>query len=280
MKREHELQRRLRATEMLEEAVGAMKSLSAHQFRQARAAALPARDYRDDIERLAAAAGAALSGGSGPTGLLVVGSDLGLCGDYNRRVVALARERRAALGDGPNLCVGRRCRALLGREGISLAHSYAAPTGTSGVTELLLAVAGDLLDLHVRSDLAAFEVVASRFQGVGRSQPATSRLLPVAVDRPADAPPIRYASADTLAAVAAREYLYATLTSVLLDALASEHGARLAATQAAEQWLDDRLATLRRGLTAARRAASTQEVIEIAGGARARAAAVATAPRR
>ena len=88
----------------------------------------------------------------------------------------------------------------------------------------------------------------------------------------------RYAGRETFLAVAGRELLYITMYSVLLEALASEHGARLAATQSAEEWLDERAERLRRQLASTRREASTQEAIEIAGGARARSRMARTAP--
>ena len=55
------------------------------------------------------------------------------------------------------------------------------------------------------------------------------------------------------------------------EALLQEHGARIVATQSAEQWLDERIERLRRHLAAARRESSTQEMIEIGIGMRARA---------
>ena len=79
----------------------------------------------------------------------------------------------------------------------------------------------------------------------------------------------RYVEPDHFVSVVVREYLYVTLFDLLLDALASEHGARLVATQNAETWLDKRTERLRRYLMATRREASTQEMIEIAAGARA-----------
>ena len=70
MKREVELQRRLRSLEALGEAVGAMKSLSAHHFREARRGIEPARRYREGVERILGWAGASLPGGDGEAGLL------------------------------------------------------------------------------------------------------------------------------------------------------------------------------------------------------------------
>ena len=73
-----------------------------------------------------------------------------------------------------------------------------------------------------------------------------------------------------MTAVAVREFLYTTLHELLLDSLASEHGMRLLAAESARQWLDETSETVRRQLSASRREATTQEVLDIVAGARAR----------
>jgi len=269
VKRTLDLQRRLRSLEALGEAVTAMKSLSAHHFRETRTVLAPARQYRAGIDHLLESTGAFLPAGGGPCGLVVIGSELGLCGGYNSQLVAMAVRRREALGEGPTFCVGRRAAALLGRRGVEVDRVYPAPTSVRGITDSLLRVANGMLGDYVAKAMSGLEVVSSRFEGVGLHRPTATRLLPVQKKRSAQAPPPRYVGPQRLAAVAVRELLYVAIHDLLLDALASEHGARLVATQSAEQWLDERTARLRRHLTAARREASTQEVIEIAAGARA-----------
>lgn len=273
MKREVELKRRLRSLATLREAVSAMKSLSAHHFREARAALEPARAYREGIERVFARTGAALGAGTGEAGLLVIGGELGLCGAYNARAASAGAARRAELGRGPTLCVGRRAGALLGRRGVALRRVYAAPTGVRGLTDLLLRLAEDIAAAYVDERLSSFDMVSNRFGGVGVDRPRSARLLPLESPRAGRPPPSRYESPRRLASAAARELLYISLYDLLLDALASENGARLVATSSAEKWLDERIERLRRRLAAAHREASTQEVIEIAAGARARARA-------
>jgi F-type H+-transporting ATPase subunit gamma len=270
MSREPELRRRLRALEALADAVGAMKSLSAHHLREARAGVEPSRAYRAGLTELLPRVGAALPPGDGPAGLLVVGSDLGLCGAYNAQVAAAGAERRIALGPGPTRCVGQRTAALLRRRGVALERVWPAPTHPRGLPALLLELAEEVAGGYLRQRLSALEVVAAPFAGVGRVQPAAVRLLPLEVARAGPPPAPGYGDAGRLAAAAAREALYATLHGVLLDALAAEHGARLVATQGAEKWLDERTAQVRRALASTRREASTQETIEIAAGARAR----------
>jgi F0F1-type ATP synthase gamma subunit len=66
-----------------------------------------------------------------------------------------------------------------------------------------------------------------------------------------------------------REYLYAVLHETLLEALASEHGKRLATAEAARAWLGERIEATRRLAASIRREASTQEVLEVAVAARA-----------
>jgi F-type H+-transporting ATPase subunit gamma len=272
MKREFDLQRRLRSLETLGEAVSAMKSLSAHHFRETRNALEAARSYREGVERFLRWADAGLPPGAGAAGLLVVGGELGLCGGYNAHLVEASAERRQELGPGPTVCMGRRACTLLARRGVRIDRSYPVPTSVRGIADLLLRLAEDVLQTYLSERLASFDIVSSRFGGIGIDHPTSVRLLPIASTHTEAAPLVRYVSRASLASAAVREYLYITLYDLLLDALASEHGARLVATQGAEKALTERSHRLRSHLAATRREASTQEVIETVSGARVRAA--------
>jgi len=270
MKREADLKRRIRSIETLGEAISAMKSLSAHHFREVREAVEPARAYRQGVERILGWAGASLPSGGGPSGLLVIGGELGLCGNYNARVVEAAVRRRAEIGPGPTICVGQRASMILSRRAVDVRRAYSAPTSARGIPDVLLRLADDILTTYVSERLSSFEVVSSVFEGVGAERPVSARLLPLEAKHSEPAPAVRYVSRDDLASAAARELLYIVLHDLLLDALACEHSARLLATQSAESWLDERREALGRRLAASRRETSTQEIIEIAAGARAR----------
>ena len=267
MKHQRDLELRLSSLDTLGEAISAMKSLSAHHLRVARAALAPSRAYREGLMGIAARTGALLPGGEGGAGLLVLGAELGLCGGYNSHIVAAALEHRRALGAGPTLCVGRRAAALLSRRGVTADRVWPAPSVVREVPRLLMELAHAMLELHLVQGLAA---MSSRFEGVGTFPAVPTTLLPIAVPAPSAPLAPRYATAERIVDVVVRELLYIDLHSLLLDAVASEHGARLVATGAAERWLDTQRSLLRRSLAAARREESTQEVIEIAAGARGR----------
>lgn len=266
MKRENSLRRRLKSLETLSSAVGALKSLSAHHFRSARAALPAARAYREGIDDALAALGIHQSGAAhGDPAILVIAADLGLCGGYNWELAATAIDHHHQSQAQRVYCVGHRPVSSLRRSGLFVDRQYSAPTSVSGLTDLLLQLAEDLLVDYLDGRFSSLNVISARFQGVGQFIPVSTRLLPV--DPPASASPMTpspYVSSDHLAAVAIREYLYIHLFQTSLDSLASEHGARLVATESAGGWLSEKVAIARRQLASVRREASTQEVLDIA----------------
>jgi F-type H+-transporting ATPase subunit gamma len=168
-------------------------------------------------------------------------------------------------------CVGKRPLTALRRANVSVARAYPAVASIRGLTRLLLTLADDVLEDYLTGGFSSLQIVSARFDGVGAFTARTTQILPVAstrtVRRLAATP---YSSATRLAEAAVREYLYSTLYELLLDALAAEHGMRLVATESAGEWLDTRVQTLQRQLASARRESSTQEVLDVAGGARQR----------
>lgn len=270
MKRERYLRRRLQTLNTLHEAVSAMKSLSAHQFRRCRQGLTTARTYREEIDTAIAEAGVSQrTEPAAPPGLVLIASDLGLCGDYNSRLVEATLKERCH-GAGPLYVIGRRPRAQLERAGVVPQRMYDAPTSVDGLSHLLLELAQHLLEDFAARAIGNLHVVSARFEGAGRFAPVVTPVLPIGlVPRAAPLRPTLYESYGHLAAVAVREFLYTTLHQLLLDALAAEHGMRLVAAESARQWLDETLDTVRRDLAAVRREASTQEVLDVAAGARA-----------
>lgn len=267
MKREHSLRDRLHSLRMLGEAIGAMKSLSAHHLRNARSALQAARDYRNAAET--ALASVAIPP---PTprqqergAMLVLASDLGLCGAYNSQLANKAIERVERGGIKKVFCVGGRVTAAFRRCKIEIDVQYDAPSSVAGIDSVLIQLAEDLLQGFLNHSYHRLEVVAAQFEGVGQFTPRITRLLPVQ-SRPVPTmlPPSPYVSLQHLQSVAVREYLFIRLYETVLDALASEHGARLVATESANEWLNEKTAATARQLTAVRREAATQEVLEIA----------------
>lgn len=272
MKREQTLRRRLKSLETMSDAVAALKSLSAHHLRSARAALNPAREYLAGVETALAAARFPIPVETeAPAGLLVLASDLGMCGSYISKVTRAAVENQAKLHAQRLYCVGRRPAPLLKRSDLPIYRIYRATTSIAGLTDLLLTLAHDLLGDWLDGSIATLDVVSARFDGVGEFTPVSQRLLPIATPQATvklEASP--YVTQDHFRAVILREFLYIRLFQILLDALASEHGARLVATTSAGDWLANRVLQTQHQLSASRQESATQEVLEIASGARLR----------
>ena len=272
MSRERALKRRLRTLGTLDEAVGALRSLSAQHFRAARAPLASVRAYRDEVQRflgvLDASAAAAVP--AGPTGIVLVAADLGMVGDYTARLVREALALRTESGAGPLLCLGHRAVSPLAKAGVQPVSVRPAPTSVEGLPGLLLPLADDLLALRKKGELGSLWLVAARFDGAGAYTPVRVPVLPVAA--PASLPrlaPSPYCATEHLRAVVVREYVYFSLYETLLEALASEHGKRLVTAESAHSWLEEGIAATRRVEAAIRRETSTQEVLEIVVAARA-----------
>ncbi|HTQ46796.1 MAG TPA: F0F1 ATP synthase subunit gamma [Polyangiaceae bacterium] len=270
MSREASVRAHVRSLAMLSQAVTAMKSLSAHHFRVARDSLASARTYRSELEAAVSNLPAGdLGSGAVPARLLVIGADLGLCAQYHGRIVEAAREAARSLGGQAADCIGRRTAALLARAGIAVRTRYAAPTSVEKVTSVLLDVVTDLFAEYRSGSVGSVHVVSARFGGIGEFEPVQTRLLPLEPLPDGGPPPSRYVSEWHLLEVAARERLFVHLEELLLDAMASEHGMRLVATNAAGDWLDAELERGRRRLRAIRQEASTQEILELVAAARA-----------
>lgn len=272
MKRQQSLQHRLQTLSALNDAVGAMRSLSAHHFRLARQALSPARQYRDEMNTIINEIGIHQPlHGDVPAGLLVIASDLGLCGDYNSRLSHLAVQEFEKQRLQSVYCVGRRSRAVLSKHGIVPVRTYDAPASLEGLSRILLALSQDVLQDYLAMKIGSLQVVSAGFEGVGHFAELLTQVLPI--DTVAGAQPLRrspYVDTNQLMSVAAREYLYITLHEILLDAIAAEHGMRLMAAESALEWVESTSSVTARGLSSARSEAATQELLDIVAGRRKR----------
>jgi len=270
--RERGLQQRLRVLATLHEAVDALRSLSAHHFRAARSALPAARAYRTAVEESMGVLGGLLPPAQPddrPAAVLVAAADLGLCGDYSARMAAEAVAARRALGPGPLWCIGQRAVRPLARAGFAPERAWAGATGTAGLPGLLVPLVNEIVAAVAARRIGSLVLVAAHFDGAGRYQPVRVTLLPIRP--PTGAPPLRpspYQRPAHLATVVVREFLYVALHETLLDALAAEHGKRLVVAESARTWLEERTHTTAQQLRAVRREATTQEVLEMAAGAR------------
>ena len=277
----------IRSVEDLGSVVKTMKSLAAVNIRQYEEAVGALQDYnrslelgmqivmqnRPDVLKTA-------SGGSpGRLAAVVLGSDQGMCGQFNSRIVSHAAER---LGNVPDkqgapfvVAVGSRAAAELAARQYRVTESFALPGSvteiTRGVEELLLTINRWREEKDVRriwlfhqrplsgaSYEAHFEQViplSSDWLQSLRTRPWPTRMLPTFT-----------MDWQSLLSSLIRQYLFAVLYRALAESLASENAARLASMQAAEKNIEERSDELTARYHRRRQNAITEELLDVTAG--------------
>lgn len=254
----------------LEDAISAMRSFSAHHFRESRQALPAIQSYRTEVEAAFAAADVRVRIDlSSPVGVILIASGLGLCGDYNLRLIEFAAKTLSQQEEYVLYCIGQRPRGLLKRYNLSPKRLYHAPTSVDGAPNVLLEVAHNVLDDFQACQIGHLFVISAQFRGAGQFIPKLTTILPPELSGALPRQrPTTYQTQTHLRHVALREYLYTILYERLLDALASEHGMRLFAAESASKWLRDTTETVQRQLASNHRERITQEVLDIVAGSR------------
>jgi F-type H+-transporting ATPase subunit gamma len=212
--------------------------------------------------------------GKGPSGLIVFGSDQGMCGSLNEQVSALVAEN-AKPSRSKAVVVGERAAGQLADRGFAVERVFGVPASTAGISPLML----DLLD-HIRgwteqADVSEVRLFFTRQKSGTTTKPEEQRLLPLdrlwlkALDQdpwPGKSLPLLSTDPQKLFTELVREYLFAALFRATAQSLAGENAMRLASMQGAEKNIEDKLEELQRSYQQMRQAAITSELLDIASG--------------
>jgi F-type H+-transporting ATPase subunit gamma len=321
------LQKQLAGLKDLRDIVKTMKALSAASIRQYEHAAEALADYYRTVELglhaalreagISAVAELARPPERSGAGLIVFGSDHGLCGRFNEDVVdqvvgyvrevqvleldegsplgsrsglhptssipgvvALAGEGQGeGLGDRGRyriLAVGARVAGGLEREGLTVEEDLMVPGSAARITatvqQLLLKID------EWRRESGISHVMLFYNHPLRRSashRPVSLRLLPIDLRRfkhleeepwPSRGVPGFTLPRPALLTHLLRQYFFVVISRACADSQAAEHGSRLAAMQAAEKNLADRLDEVTMSYRRARQTAITSELLDVVSG--------------
>jgi F-type H+-transporting ATPase subunit gamma len=275
------LRKRIGTVRSTQQITKAMKMVAAAKLRRAQEAAEAARPYAAKLAEMFTAVAAGIEPEAHPllarreerrVDLLILTSDRGLCGGYNANLLrfadGFARQRTGATVRIS--IVGRKGLEHYRRRGAELiGHRQGALT--TPAARLATEVAAELTGRFVAEETDAVFLIYSRFRSAISQVPTAVPLLPVAPPA-TDAPPVDYifepARPELLARLLPR-YVEALITQALLEAVASEHGARMTAMDNATTNAADMMDRLTLSMNRARQATITKELMEIVGGAEA-----------
>jgi len=285
-----EVRTRIASVSSTQQITSAMKMVSAAKFRRAQNAIVGMRPYADQLQEIIAD----IDTGDGLVTpyhdqrpmqnalVVVVTSNKGLCGAFNSNVLKQAQQRldhyRAALPEGGQLhvmSIGKKSSELLIRQKDLILTTHDDLLDSPSF-DAIASLADTVMQRFTDKQIDRVEVIYNQFKNSLTQILSTEQFLPVAGD----------AKADTAAGTMANDYIYepskeeilremvpltlrSTFYRIILDSLASEHGARMTAMQKATDNATELLKDLTLSYNKARQAAITNEIIEIVSGSEA-----------
>lgn len=287
-----EVRTRIASVSSTQQITSAMKMVSAAKFRRAQNAIVGMRPYANQLGQIAAD----IDTGDGIQTpyhevrrlenvlLVVVTSNKGLCGAFNSNVIKQAQARidyykSIATADQPAhlamITIGKRCSEYFAKRFDNVVGSF-DDLLDNALFDTVASLADDVMQQFCDKKYDRVELVYNQFKNSLVQILSTEQFLPIQPSQ----------SGKGAASGMANDYIYEpskedilremiplTLRShfyrVILDSLASEHGARMNAMQKATDNATELLKELRLSYNKARQAAITNEIIEIVSGSEA-----------
>ena len=297
-----DIKKRIRSVTGSQKITRAMKLVAASKLRRAQAAALQARPYADEVRAMVGrVAGSQAASGDETvhplcerrtikqTLLIVITGDRGSCGAFNsnvvRRVERFMREHQARTGGFTLMTLGRKGNDAFGRRaGLAVRHvpDMVASPRFSRIEQL----AQEVIHLFLSHKVDEAFVVYNEAQGALAQVVRLRDVLPVTPEPLPPAAPAGPAQVAEPPRAQVEEYLYEPtraqllhsllplvvavgLQRALFESVAAEHGARMAAMDAATKNAGQMVEALTLQYNRARQAAITLELMDIVGGAEA-----------
>ena len=278
------IRKRITSIRNTQQITKAMKMVSAAKLRRAQEAALMARPYADKMNEILINLSARVSRSAHPLlaireekriQLVLVTSDRGLCGGYNANLVRAAEAFIRQHGAGKEILL-----VLVGRKGADYYRRRRGETGerylnflSSPAEELAAVIAEKLITRFVDGETDAVYLIYSHFRSALSQVPTVEKILPVALSETQEPEQLT----EYLYEPGAEELLSSLLPKIteikiqraLLEAAASEHGARMTAMDSATTNASKMMGSLTLQMNRARQASITRELMEIVGTAEA-----------
>src|SRR5215510_13784689 len=277
-----DIRRRIRSVKNTQQITKAMKMVSAAKLRRAQDAMFAARPYarkmREVLNRLVTRAQPALhpllqERGDRRVLLVVVTSDKGLCGGFNANIIRTAArflEERRGTKDLALELVGRKGRDFFRR------RAYKVRAEHVGVFQALRyataqQIAKELIQAYTSDQADQIHLVYNEFKSVIQQRVIVQQLLPIEKETldPRE-PALDYLYEPEPAVIFARmlpKHVEVQVWHALLESAAAEHGARMAAMDAATNNAGEMIGKLTLYMNKVRQASITKEIIEVVSGA-------------
>jgi len=280
------IRKRISSVRNTQQITKAMKMVSAAKLRRAQEAAVAARPYAEKMTELLKNVAARVAIEAHPLlqtreekkiDLVLFTSDRGLCGGYNANLIRAAEafiRRHAPDKEVELTLVGRKGADHFRRRRAPIADRYLNVL-TTAPDELAAAIGQKLISRFINRETDAVYILYSHFRSALSQVPTLEKLLPVSLSATDDAEPQQLTEylyepgIEQLLASLLPRITDVAVQRALLEATASEHGARMTAMDSATSNASKMIGSLTLQMNRARQASITRELMEIVGTAEA-----------
>ena len=284
-----EIRTRISSFESTEKITSAMKLVSAAKFRRSQQAIIALRPYSNKLSEIMSSLSDAADTAEGmplfdqrsPETVVVIAitSNQGLCGSFNSSIIKETNRtlkekyaKQVETGQVQLICLGKKGKEALGK-------TYPLMLANEQVLDKpefaeISAIAEDLMGKFTKKEIDRVEVVYNQFVNAATQRVTVEQFLPVAPQQTEGESTLK----NDFIFEPSKEELFKTLTprilklqlyKMLIDSIASEHGARMTSMSKATDNANEMLKELRLKYNNARQSAITNELIEIVSGAEA-----------
>jgi F-type H+-transporting ATPase subunit gamma len=290
------LKAKIRSVEDLQSVVKTMKALAAVQIRQYEKAVQALADYHQTIElglqivlkQQYFVEDCWINFNQTPhsfleksqIGVIVFGSDQGLCGQFNEQVASYTlsyfKQQSFSFNHLQIAAVGMRVfSALEAATGLSIEPLFSLPSSANGMTEKVQEVLLTIEEWQSQKQINTIFLFYNQSQSSATYKPCALQLLPLDQSKlkrleqqpwKTEMMPLFTMDFQSLFSALTRQYLFVSLYRAFAESLASENASRLSSMQAAERNIQERLEDLNAEYRHQRQTSITEELLDIASG--------------
>ncbi|MFO7760173.1 MAG: F0F1 ATP synthase subunit gamma [Thermodesulfobacteriota bacterium] len=282
----HQLEKKIDTATGLQSIVKTMKSMAAVNIHQYEQAASSLDSYLETIETgLSAVIGETefLWKQGRPQGrerlLVVFGSDQGLCGRFNKKLVEfLQYEKKEILprNEISLLVTGARIKNRLESEGYNIIQGFWSPGSVEGINRHILKIVLEISSWRERQAENRIDLLFNYHNQSGSTaEPLHLPLFPLGPRKlrelterpwPSRCLPWFAEKADNLASYLIRQFLFVAIFRAQAQSLASEQASRLQSLQQAEKNIREHLEELQSDYRQLRQSVITGELLDLVSG--------------
>jgi F-type H+-transporting ATPase subunit gamma len=276
-----DIRRRIRSAKNIQQITRAMKFVSAARLRKAQDRVVASRPYARQMLAVLNSIAARVPEkmhpllarrGDEKIELLIVTADKGLCGAYNTNILRQAFEfihEHAGKKVELNI-LGKRGRDFFRRRTLPVRHEAVGILQKVTFADAA-AIAKDLIEEYERGDKDQVWIIYNEFKSVVHQKVTLEQLLPIRrFELPLEAARIEYLfdePPEKILSSLLPRHVEAQIFRALLEAGASEQGARMTAMDAATNNAGEMIDSLTLFANKVRQAGITKELIEVVSGA-------------